>query len=283
MISVNLTPPAPETPSPNAVTLGIRASTYGRGGHSCLEQGALQSWDTFRRQSVAHSVAGALVCLPPAPADTTWNVWILLSGRCRWMSGSVQNVRRLELLLPLVRHHLPPRPGALRGASCLLGELVGLSVSTAVWRSGGSVDSGQPRPREMPPARLRAWWVHVSPGFSFFPDAGPVSEEEVSLLLADVVPTTSRLRPHSGRTRAIARTRQSERVRATVNRNRISTARRIQVGARAVVSASPAAEPLPLEPLWVLPTLWQHRPRAALGGAVVALCSLAAHPGKAAS
>lgn len=64
----------------------------------------------------------------------------------------------------------------------------------------------------------------------FFQDAGPVSEEEVSLLLADVVPTTSRLRPHTGRTRAIARTRQSERVRATVNRNRISTARRFQVG-----------------------------------------------------
>ncbi|XP_022420966.1 PHD and RING finger domain-containing protein 1 isoform X4 [Delphinapterus leucas] len=62
----------------------------------------------------------------------------------------------------------------------------------------------------------------------FFQDAGPVSEEEVSLLLADIVPTTSRLQPHAGRTRAIARTRQSERVRATVNRNRISTARRIQ-------------------------------------------------------
>ncbi|XP_037587050.1 PHD and RING finger domain-containing protein 1 isoform X1 [Cebus imitator] len=59
-------------------------------------------------------------------------------------------------------------------------------------------------------------------------DAGPVSEEEVSLLLADVVPTTSRLRPRAGRTRAIARTRQSERVRATVNRNRISTARSVQ-------------------------------------------------------
>nr|XP_012311509.1 PHD and RING finger domain-containing protein 1 isoform X5 [Aotus nancymaae] len=58
--------------------------------------------------------------------------------------------------------------------------------------------------------------------------AGPVSEEEVSLLLADVVPTTSRLRPRAGRTRAIARTRQSERVRATVNRNRISTARSVQ-------------------------------------------------------
>ncbi|XP_057408090.1 PHD and RING finger domain-containing protein 1 isoform X1 [Balaenoptera acutorostrata] len=68
----------------------------------------------------------------------------------------------------------------------------------------------------------------AAPGAVPAADAGPVSEEEVSLLLADVVPTTSRLRPHVGRTRAIARTRQSERVRATVNRNRISTARRIQ-------------------------------------------------------
>ncbi|XP_036619422.1 PHD and RING finger domain-containing protein 1 isoform X2 [Trichosurus vulpecula] len=59
-------------------------------------------------------------------------------------------------------------------------------------------------------------------------DVEPVSEEEVALLLVDVVPTTSRLRPNAGRTRVIARTRQSERVRATVNRNRISTAQRIQ-------------------------------------------------------
>nr|XP_055115981.1 PHD and RING finger domain-containing protein 1 isoform X2 [Symphalangus syndactylus] len=68
----------------------------------------------------------------------------------------------------------------------------------------------------------------AAPGIVLAADAGPVSEEEVSLLLADVVPTTSRLRPRAGRTRAIARTRQSERVRATVNRNRISTARRVQ-------------------------------------------------------
>ncbi|XP_015358868.1 PHD and RING finger domain-containing protein 1 isoform X2 [Marmota marmota marmota] len=68
-------------------------------------------------------------------------------------------------------------------------------------------------------------------------DAGPVSEEEVSQLLADVVPTTSRLRPNAGRTRAIARTRQSERVRATVNRNRISTARRVQHVPRYLMSA----------------------------------------------
>ncbi|NXB94658.1 PHRF1 protein, partial [Vidua chalybeata] len=58
-------------------------------------------------------------------------------------------------------------------------------------------------------------------------DADHVSEEEVAALMADVVPTTSRLRPHL-RTRAIARTRQSERVRATVNRNRITTAQQIQ-------------------------------------------------------
>ncbi|XP_039923163.1 PHD and RING finger domain-containing protein 1 isoform X1 [Hirundo rustica] len=58
-------------------------------------------------------------------------------------------------------------------------------------------------------------------------DADHVSEEEVAALTADVVPTTSRLRPHV-RTRAIARTRQSERVRATVNRNRITTAQRIR-------------------------------------------------------
>ncbi|NXV61770.1 PHRF1 protein, partial [Molothrus ater] len=58
-------------------------------------------------------------------------------------------------------------------------------------------------------------------------DADRVSEEEVAALMADVVPTTSRLRPHV-RTRAIARTRQSERVRATVNRNRITTAQQIR-------------------------------------------------------
>ncbi|NWS05595.1 PHRF1 protein, partial [Motacilla alba] len=57
--------------------------------------------------------------------------------------------------------------------------------------------------------------------------ADHVSEEEVAALMADVVPTTSRLRPHV-RTRAIARTRQSERVRATVNRNRITTAQQIR-------------------------------------------------------
>ncbi|XP_074227413.1 PHD and RING finger domain-containing protein 1 isoform X1 [Camelus bactrianus] len=78
--------------------------------------------------------------------------------------------------------------------------------------------------------------VHVSLGVSF-QDVDPVSEEEVSLLLADVVPTTSRLRPQAGRTRAIARTRQSERVRATVNRNRISTARGVQHVPRYLMSS----------------------------------------------
>lgn len=63
------------------------------------------------------------------------------------MSGSVQNVLRLELLPLLVRHHLPPRRGALRGTSRLRGELVGLSVRAAVWLYVGSVDSGQRRPR----------------------------------------------------------------------------------------------------------------------------------------
>ncbi|NXO63298.1 PHRF1 protein, partial [Phainopepla nitens] len=64
-------------------------------------------------------------------------------------------------------------------------------------------------------------------GASGAADADHVSEEEVAALTADVVPTTSRLRPHV-RTRAIARTRQSERVRATVNRNRITTAQQIR-------------------------------------------------------
>ncbi|XP_006877068.1 PREDICTED: PHD and RING finger domain-containing protein 1 [Chrysochloris asiatica] len=68
-------------------------------------------------------------------------------------------------------------------------------------------------------------------------DLGHVSEEEVSQLLVDVVPTTSRLRPTAGRTRVIARTRQSERVRATVNRNRITTARRIQHVPRYLMSS----------------------------------------------
>ncbi|XP_026562419.1 PHD and RING finger domain-containing protein 1 isoform X2 [Pseudonaja textilis] len=66
-----------------------------------------------------------------------------------------------------------------------------------------------------------------APANAMSADTDQVSEEEVASLIADVIPTTSRLRP-SARTRAIARTRQSERVRATVNRNRITTAQRIQ-------------------------------------------------------
>lgn len=95
----------------------------------------------------------------------------------------------------------------------------------------------------------RAWQPCSSPGSRFPQDAGLVSEEEVSLLLADTVPTTSRLRPRAGRTRAIARTRQSERVRATVNRNRMSTASRIQV------ELPVARAPLPLPPRAV-PQTW---------------------------
>ncbi|XP_050191862.1 PHD and RING finger domain-containing protein 1 isoform X2 [Myiozetetes cayanensis] len=73
-------------------------------------------------------------------------------------------------------------------------------------------------------------------GASAAADTDHVSEEEVAALVADVVPTTSRLRPHV-RTRAIARTRQSERVRATVNRNRITTAQRIQHVPRYLMSS----------------------------------------------
>uniref|UniRef100_A0A8C8RZD6 PHD and ring finger domains 1 n=1 Tax=Pelusios castaneus TaxID=367368 RepID=A0A8C8RZD6_9SAUR len=63
-------------------------------------------------------------------------------------------------------------------------------------------------------------------------DTDHVSEEEV----VDVTPTTSRLRLNI-RTRAIARTRQSERVRATVNRNRITTAQQIQHVPRYLMSS----------------------------------------------
>nr|XP_048710735.1 PHD and RING finger domain-containing protein 1 isoform X2 [Caretta caretta] len=67
-------------------------------------------------------------------------------------------------------------------------------------------------------------------------DTDHVSEEEVAALIADVTPTTSRLRLNV-RTRAIARTRQSERVRATVNRNRITTAQQIQHVPRYLMSS----------------------------------------------
>ncbi|XP_069713862.1 PHD and RING finger domain-containing protein 1 isoform X2 [Phaenicophaeus curvirostris] len=73
-------------------------------------------------------------------------------------------------------------------------------------------------------------------GVSPAADTDHVSEEEVAALMADVIPTTSRLRPQV-RTRAIARTRQSERVRATVNRNRITTAQQIQHVPRYLMSS----------------------------------------------
>ncbi|NXI47162.1 PHRF1 protein, partial [Galbula dea] len=73
-------------------------------------------------------------------------------------------------------------------------------------------------------------------GVSAAGDTDHVSEEEVAALMADVTPTTSRLRPPV-RTRAIARTRQSERVRATVNRNRITTAQQIQHVPRYLMSS----------------------------------------------
>ncbi|NXI71414.1 PHRF1 protein, partial [Anseranas semipalmata] len=76
----------------------------------------------------------------------------------------------------------------------------------------------------------------VPMGISAAADTDHVSEEEVAALMADVIPTTSRLRPHV-RTRAIARTRQSERVRATVNRNRITTAQQIQHVPRYLMSS----------------------------------------------
>uniref|UniRef100_A0A8C3L1X3 PHD and ring finger domains 1 n=1 Tax=Chrysolophus pictus TaxID=9089 RepID=A0A8C3L1X3_CHRPC len=76
----------------------------------------------------------------------------------------------------------------------------------------------------------------VPMGVNASADTDHVSEEEVAALMADVTPTTSRLRPHV-RTRAIARTRQSERVRATVNRNRITTAQRIQHVPRYLMSS----------------------------------------------
>ncbi|XP_077315063.1 PHD and RING finger domain-containing protein 1 isoform X1 [Lithobates pipiens] len=68
------------------------------------------------------------------------------------------------------------------------------------------------------------------------PGEEQVSEEEVTSLLADVIPTTSRLRTNIVRTRAIARTRQSERVRASVNRIR-TTARSTQNVPRYLLSS----------------------------------------------
>ncbi|XP_073073491.1 PHD and RING finger domain-containing protein 1 isoform X3 [Manis javanica] len=102
--------------------------------------------------------------------------------------------------------------------------------------AGYHMDCLEPPLQEVP---VDEWFCPecVAPGAAPAIDASSVSEEEVSLLLADVVPTTSRFRPHVGRTRAIARTRQSERVRATVNRNRISSAQRIQQVPRYLLSS----------------------------------------------
>ncbi|OPJ73736.1 PHD and RING finger domain-containing protein 1 isoform C [Patagioenas fasciata monilis] len=72
------------------------------------------------------------------------------------------------------------------------------------------------------------WFCPVCVPIEIGAAAGHVSEEEVAALVEnDDVPTTSRPRPQV-RTRVIARTRQSERVRETVNRNRITTAQQIQ-------------------------------------------------------
>ncbi|XP_058515574.1 PHD and RING finger domain-containing protein 1-like isoform X2 [Ochotona princeps] len=102
--------------------------------------------------------------------------------------------------------------------------------------SGYHMECLEPPLQEVP---VDEWFCPecAAPGAAQAADASGVSEEEVSMLLADVVPTTSRLRPRTGRTRAIARTRQSERVRATVNRNRISTASRVQHVPRHLVSS----------------------------------------------
>lgn len=155
------------------------------------------------------------------------------------MSGSVRNVLPPGPLLPLVTCCLlSGSPDPSHGG----GHLGPGRWHRAVWQEwlpvgvGGRLRAQVPGRCPLPsvpesPCQAQGTAECASAQGVFFQDTGPVSEEEVSLLLADVVPTTSRLRPRTGRTRAIARTRQSERVRATVNRNRISTARRFQVGA----------------------------------------------------
>ncbi|XP_059508055.1 PHD and RING finger domain-containing protein 1 isoform X2 [Stegostoma tigrinum] len=67
-----------------------------------------------------------------------------------------------------------------------------------------------------------------------------IDEEEVAFLVADAAqePTTSRLRPSTRRTRAIARTRQSERVRENVNRSRITRAHQIEHVPQYLMNAS---------------------------------------------
>uniref|UniRef100_A0A8C4X3M2 PHD and RING finger domain-containing protein 1 n=1 Tax=Erpetoichthys calabaricus TaxID=27687 RepID=A0A8C4X3M2_ERPCA len=68
--------------------------------------------------------------------------------------------------------------------------------------------------------------------------ADEISEGEVAALIDDTVPTTSRLRSSARRTRVIARTRQSERVRASVNRSRITQARTLQSVPRHLMESS---------------------------------------------
>ncbi|XP_078076972.1 uncharacterized protein phrf1 isoform X2 [Mustelus asterias] len=71
-------------------------------------------------------------------------------------------------------------------------------------------------------------------------DVEEIDDEEVAFLVADAAqePTTSRLRPSTRRTRAIARTRQSERVRENVNRNRITRAHQIEHVPQYLMNAS---------------------------------------------
>ncbi|XP_043915071.1 PHD and RING finger domain-containing protein 1 isoform X2 [Protopterus annectens] len=76
---------------------------------------------------------------------------------------------------------------------------------------------------------VEEWFCPECAANSTESDSGNVTEDEVTAILAEEFPSTSR-HLRSIRTRAIARTRQSERVRATVNRNRIIHARRSRNG-----------------------------------------------------
>lgn len=189
---------------------------------------ALWSWAHLRTCtcSLAPGAAGPGSDGPALPpVGTTWSAWTPLSRRCPWTSGSVRDVPAPELppflqVVPPPRRPRGPEQGSQArraGGLWVGGGSWGRASALPVWRAGCTSGPASP----------------------FLPDADPVTEEEVSLLLVDVVPTASRLRPREGRTRAIARTRQSERVRATVNRNRMSTARSIQVGALPRVWAPP--------------------------------------------
>lgn len=74
---------------------------------------------------------------------------------------------------------------------------------------------------------VEEWFCPECAANSTESDHENVTEDEVTAILAEEFPSTSR-QQRSLRTRAIARTQQSERVRATVNRNRIIHARRSQ-------------------------------------------------------